>query len=417
MMSLSRRKGMKVNEKGAVLPLFALAMLTMLGMMGLALDFGNFYLQKRHMQSAADAGALAGAAEIYRNRMGSVTGSALSATASNGFTHGSDGVAVTVNRPPANGYYVGNPQFVEVLISRNYPSFILKVFGLASATVPARAVAGAGAKSPNCVLVLHPTEEKALTVTSGSQLIAPNCNVYDNSRADDAFNVESMSIVNSGGNFVTGGTNITSGSWAAPEVVTDAPPIPDPLASMPKPTVGACNHNDFKVSSGTFTLNPGVYCNGIEIASGATATFNPGMYIIKDKGLKIASGSTVSGAGVTFFNTGTDDYSPISIESGSSADFAAPTTGTWANILFFQDPAVGDPGTEYMNLIQSSIKAKFKGVMYFPTQILALATSNSTVDLEGAIVANTLMIESGSIVSINYSFPGNSPLKRITLVE
>jgi len=52
------------REKGQVLVVVALALLALLAMVALAVDVGHFYAERRHMQNAADAGALAGAREI-----------------------------------------------------------------------------------------------------------------------------------------------------------------------------------------------------------------------------------------------------------------------------------------------------------------------------------------------------------------
>jgi hypothetical protein len=412
------------REEGNVLPIAALGMTVLLGFMGLALDFGYLYRHKRIMQTAADAGAMAGASEVYRNKASLVAGSSLGATASNGFTNGSAGVSVTVNNGPASGYYQGNQQYVEVIITQNAPSHFIQVFGITSTLVRARAVAGVGARSANCIYALDPAEEKALTVTSQSRVTA-SCGIVDNSRAYNAFNIESGSNVAATSISVTGGSNVTSGSGVSPTPMTSVPPEPDPLGYLQPPAFNGCTYNgQVKVSSGTFTLNPGTYCGGIEIASGSTVTFNPGLYYIKDDGDKggflVASGSSVKGTGVTFFNTGGEKYRPIEIMSGSSADLAAPTSGPWANILFYQDRNAGKPGDKYMNLIQSNIVAKFKGIMYFPTQILGLATSNSTVTVTGSIIARTILVESGSNVIVHgdgSGQPGNSPLKRLSLVE
>lgn len=413
------------NEKGGALPLAALGMTALMGFMGLALDFGYIHRHKRIMQTAADAGAMAGASEIYRNRRTFISGSAQNATDINGFKNGTSTTVVTVSSPPTTGVYTGNQQYVEVNITQELPSYFIKIFGVTSTTVRARAVAGVGARSNNCIYALDPDDEKALTVTSQSRLTA-NCGIVDNSNKYNAFNVESGSQVAATGISVTGGSNVTSGSGVTPAVNTQQPRQPDPLGYLQPPTYSGCTHsNRVKVSSGTFTLNPGVYCGGIEVASGATVTFAAGLYIIKDNnsggGLMVGSGSTVRGTGVTFFNTGGDKYRPIEILSGSSADLAAPTSGPWANILFYQDPNAGKPGDVYMNLVQSNIVAKFSGILYFPTQILALATSNSTATLtNSAVIGRTIMVESGSQITVNGvpdGGPGTSPLKRLSLVE
>ena len=92
------------SERGTVLPLVALSMVALTGMMGLGLDVGSLYRHRRNMQTAADAGALAGAAEIYRMKPTLVGSSARTATAANRFTNGVEDVAVSVNHPPASGF-------------------------------------------------------------------------------------------------------------------------------------------------------------------------------------------------------------------------------------------------------------------------------------------------------------------------
>ena len=49
----------RTRERGAVLILFTLAAVVLVGFLGLAIDVGMLYLQKQKVQSAADAGALA----------------------------------------------------------------------------------------------------------------------------------------------------------------------------------------------------------------------------------------------------------------------------------------------------------------------------------------------------------------------
>src|SRR4029077_3576995 len=68
-----------------------------------------------------------------------------------------------------------------------------------------------------------------------------------------------------------------------------------------------------------------------------------GVYILNGKGLSVTAGS-LTGSGVTFFNTGTGAgscntcYGPINLIL-STATLSAPTSGTYKGILFFQDRA------------------------------------------------------------------------------
>ncbi len=73
--------------RGQVLVIFALASLVLLGALGLAIDGGYDYIQRRGMQNAADAAALAGSRAISQNQTDSqVTQVVLDTAAHNGVT-------------------------------------------------------------------------------------------------------------------------------------------------------------------------------------------------------------------------------------------------------------------------------------------------------------------------------------------
>ena len=52
------------SNAGQVLVIFALALPVILGMAALVVDFGDFFVQKRSLQKAADAAALAAAVKL-----------------------------------------------------------------------------------------------------------------------------------------------------------------------------------------------------------------------------------------------------------------------------------------------------------------------------------------------------------------
>ena len=54
------------NRAGVIVVVVAVAFPFLLGFLALALDIGYIYHAKRRIQAAADAGAMAGAVEIYR---------------------------------------------------------------------------------------------------------------------------------------------------------------------------------------------------------------------------------------------------------------------------------------------------------------------------------------------------------------
>ena len=89
-------------ERGQILVMFVLAIFVVIGVVGLVLDGGAAYAQKRNEQNVADLAAIAGAT-AYLNTSGTVAArttaaetAARSVATANGFTHGVDGTVVDV---------------------------------------------------------------------------------------------------------------------------------------------------------------------------------------------------------------------------------------------------------------------------------------------------------------------------------
>jgi Flp pilus assembly protein TadG len=86
------------GERGQILVLFALGAIAMIAMVGLVLDGGSAFSQRRGEQSAADLAALAAANSILINGDEAVATAVARATvADNGFTHGVNGTVVNVS--------------------------------------------------------------------------------------------------------------------------------------------------------------------------------------------------------------------------------------------------------------------------------------------------------------------------------
>lgn len=90
------------GERGQILVLFALAVVVIVGMMGLVLDGGAAFAQRRAEQGVADLAAMAGAT-AYLNTQGTVAAKTAAADAAaraiataNGYTNGVEGATVDV---------------------------------------------------------------------------------------------------------------------------------------------------------------------------------------------------------------------------------------------------------------------------------------------------------------------------------
>ena len=67
---LCHRSCSQANQKGAVIVMVAILMVVLIGCAALAVDVGYLYVARTELQRAADAGALAGAQGLCRQKRG-----------------------------------------------------------------------------------------------------------------------------------------------------------------------------------------------------------------------------------------------------------------------------------------------------------------------------------------------------------
>ena len=123
------------TESGIIAMVTALLLPILIGMLGIIIDLGFAYQYKRYMQTAADAGALGAAHSLLADETEStIETDALFDAAMNGFD-GSHGETRSVNIPPTGGDFVGDNNFIEVVISRDLPTYFMPVLGIDQMTV------------------------------------------------------------------------------------------------------------------------------------------------------------------------------------------------------------------------------------------------------------------------------------------
>jgi hypothetical protein len=396
-------------RRGFVLVTMILSLGILLAFLGLAIDVGYEQYTKVRMQTAADAAALGGARELAASGSANLVSAARGDAATNGFTNGVSSVTVTVNNPPSTGYSTTNSSAVEVLISQSVPTFFMQVLGFSAGTVRARAVAQMGGGGSTCFFTLDPSMSNAFAVSNGVN-VSSSCGIMVDSDSSTALTATGGAHLTAPTISVVGKYTVNNGASISPSPTEGVSPVSNPLSSLTAPTVGSCNYTSYSVGGGaTVTLNPGVYCNGLTIANGATVTLNPGTYIMKGGGLTFAGGAKVTGSGVMFYNTYAAGYAygPITFNNGTTETLTAPTTGTYAGILLFQDPTVvGGAASSFAG----GTSANLTGTLYFPTT--ALSFSNGASAAYTIIVADSVSFTGGATLNNNYSsLPGGSPIK------
>jgi len=418
------------DEEGNILVMAALGSTMLMGCMALSVDAGRLLLAQRQMQAFADAAAMAGALEI--NACGGTNNcqkmqDAASAAATEvgagtvnivtqcGSTSGKIGLVVQLNNGPcanSSDPNYGKSGYVEAVVGKKVTTVFGAVLGQSSFNVQARSEAGGPSQASACIYALNRTVSNAVTFNGGT-LSATNCGIQIDSSSSSAMmmnsgvtvNVKSINIVGSGYTKNGGSLNVT------PQV--SQPYLADPLASLATPSSTPCGSstsspyhgaaNNISLGSAA-TLYPGVYCGGINFNGGSyTVTMQPGNYVFTGS-VNVNSGVTLNGSSgvMLYFKSGT-----LQLNSSSIANLTAPTTGTYAGVVYFQDRS-NSAGVDF----DSATSSVIQGFIYAPAAAITLNSDSSINQYNGAI-GDTIIINSGAnwTMNANYStLPGGSPV-------
>jgi Flp pilus assembly protein TadG len=131
------------EERGQVLPLFAAGMaVVLLGLTAFVLDVGNAMSVKRQLQGAADAAALAAAADLPNGAIAAATARQYAAGGGRNAIHGASSTSVGVTVRCANGASpCASPDVVTVSEQAVVSTAFARVFGLDTFTVHASSTA------------------------------------------------------------------------------------------------------------------------------------------------------------------------------------------------------------------------------------------------------------------------------------
>ena len=176
----SRREG---AESGQLLVVFALALVALVAMVGLILDGGDTFLQRRDQQNVTDAAAMAAGYAAVNGVNTSTAAQGIAAT--NGYTNGSGGVVVTLS---------STPDTYTVTITKPHRNYFSGIVGFTSWNVSTTATVRAGV--PNTVYGAMPlifnskAFEKAANKTEGTpaSFSEPGTGPADVPTTDASFN-------------------------------------------------------------------------------------------------------------------------------------------------------------------------------------------------------------------------------------
>jgi hypothetical protein len=411
------------GERGQAVVLVGLVMTAMLMGVGLAVDAGQVYSARRTMQEAADAGAYAGAVAIYQGGNSSqAVAAAVADVTRNGYVNGGDGglTYVTVNHPPTGGAHAGDVKYVEVIVGTQVRTALLPAQSQLN-HVRVRGVAGAEPLNNGYAIMAldRGNTPDAMNVELGGNVTVDGAGILVNStntEAADNQGTGNITVVAPFGTDVAGGVE---GSWPNPN--PGAPQKPDPFAGYPKPnTDGMTVYTSLPPAPPstppTITLNPGIYTVPIQAAGGTTIVLNSGIYIVKAGINGTGNADLRSGAGGVFIFNTTMNYpdsggtcASVKLAGNASSSLAPLTTGTYAGLLFYQDPACT---AEFVIAGNGVLSAS--GTIYLPNAAFRMDGNNAT--LTGSqLVAKTVNIQNGDIsITFNSGTTAQPVLPRLS---
>lgn len=392
------------NQTGNVLIMAGLAMPVIIGFAGLATDSVQWSLSKRELQRSADSAALAGANTIAQQG-DAVQSAEDSIAATNDIVLESNPI---IQNAPTGGAYAGDNNAISVELRSRRKLPFSSLFLPAGALITAKATAAVVSNGNYCVISLDTSTDTGIEAT-GSSIVDLNCGLFANSRGVNGVSAGGSTSVNTDIVGSVGGLAPSDRYSNGVALMPYAVPQPDPFENLPDPVPTSCLAKVSVSPSVSRTLSPGCY-RGMDLKG--TVYFEPGVYYIDGDSLSFGSQANVANLGtddegVTFILTSaTADTDPasiatLSINGGAGLDLSAPTIGTYAGVLFYQDRRAPN-GTTIINGNSSSI---FEGGFYFPAH---------TIQFNGN---SGMVTDCVQLVGSKVNFSGNSRISNVCPVD
>jgi Flp pilus assembly protein TadG len=397
------------EDSGQSTVIMAMCIACVCGLLGLSVDTGLMFRSKRILQTAADCGAIAGAAEY--NYGGSVA-AAQAATAQNGATNNINGVVVAVHTPPWYGPNTTTPGSVEVIVTRSVPTYFMRIFHVKAMTVAARAVAGLG-PSQGCIYTLD-TSGSDVSLSGSGVLSVPNCGLIVDSASSNAVSLSGSASITAKSIGIVGGSSASGSANLSPAPVTGIAPVSDPLSYLQAPSYNASSCLANPQVNKAMTIGPppgsgGIVCyNGFTVSGSSPLTLNPGVYVITGS-FSVSGTAPITGTGVTIYLAAPNGS--LSLTGSGALNLTAPNSGPYSGILFYEDRS----DTQAMKISGSS-GTTLTGIFYAPGAALTLTGSSGAI-FNADVVTKTLSISGTGSLNEYMSPSGTSPLSSPRVVE
>jgi hypothetical protein len=293
-------------------------------------------------------------------------------------------------------------------------------------SIQASATAATIATGNYCVVSLENTSATGITATGNSN-IDLGCGMITDSTSLNAAIATGSSSVHATPIAAVGDIQDSS-HWNSAELLPFTVAENDPFANVNVPTFTGCQGSTNRlqvVSNSTYnhSTDTGIVCFS-DMTLNGNVTLGSATYIIDSGDLSIGSQANVTCNGCTFVltnsNSGTSgvQIGNVNINGGAELHLTPPTTGTFANILMYQDRRASS-GSSQTNQINGNSNSLMTGALYFPTRILDInGTSGLNFSCAQFVARNVNFSGNGSITNTcpgGYG-PNGIPGKHVRLV-
>jgi len=409
-MNVSKRlRSILKSDRGNVMIVAAACMPIVIGAAAIGVDSIQLTLAKRELQRAADSAALAGAYAIVQSKT--------PADAVDRDLTLNNRITLSTTRTVENPTTWGSPSrsdthAVRVALTASRSTPFWGYFSHSSTTVSVEAKAAYVYLGEFCMVSL--TNDTSTGVTfQGNTTMNLGCGVESNSKGTTAVSAGGSSSVTASPIAAVGGVP-SSGSYASGTTLLPySPPLSDPFSYLPRtPTppsdcvrLNLNPQGNQSISWGTLGASRS-YCivgstngnNDAKIQTNVTFPDNVTVYV--QGGTLDIGPATVSGTHVSFVlttppNNGSGSVATMSMNANAVLNLTAQDTGTYAGVLFYQDPRVTSGSTTTIN---GNSGATLKGAFYFP---------NGDLTFNGNAGMTITCLQ---LVALHLSFSGNSTI-------
>jgi hypothetical protein len=372
------------SKRGNALVIAGAALPLVVGSAGLASDTIQWTLVKRQLQRAADSAAIAG---VYARVQGQNQTTAINTDLTK---NQNTGLTLQGGYPQITNPAIANTtNAVRVVLQVDQQLHFSSLFMSSTPAIQASATAATVQTGVYCVVSLENTSATGITA-SGNSNIDLGCGMITNSTSLNAAIATGSSSVHASPIAAVGDIQ-DSTHWNSAELLPFTIAEADPFASVDPPagtTLPGSSCPSFRRTSGDPSLTSaqfladssnyqmttqGYYCMS-EMTLNGTVTLPNGVYVIDGGDINIGAQANITCAECTFVLTNRSSSSTatigdIDINGGAELHLGASTSGTYNNILIYQDRRAPS-GTSTVNRINGNSSSLMSGALYFPNQLL-----------------------------------------------